>query len=467
MYIKRSCLNDVGIFDEKAFGKGYGEENDFCLKAANKGWRHTLATDIFVFHEGEVSFSESASVKKTHAMDVIRTRYPNYEDTVTSHVIHNTAYPFRICATAARYRLDDRPVVLFITHLYGGGTEKHLQELADAISSNNARVLFLRPFSGANGSDVILEAHNKRDKLNVGLSSQKIDLLAGVLNAFGVNKVHVHHTIGFGFSLEELVTSIGIPYEVTIHDFYSICPRINLITPKKGYCGSPSVDDCNACLALEPKVSSEGEIIWWRAKFGSLLNGASNVYCPSKDTANRISSHFPLAPVRVVPHENIMLPSPRTASTPRKFKRFAILGVLADHKGLSLVEEMLTEINSKNLPLEFVLIGYPERPLKENRHFTQTGAYKDAELAGLVEKADPDAILFPACGPETYSYTLTTALLSGRPIVVSNFGALPERIEGLKNGYIYQNNFSGTELVNFLLSLTLNNHAQGIEEVSS
>jgi GT2 family glycosyltransferase len=467
MYIKRDCLIEVGLFDEKAFGKGYGEENDFCLKATKKGWRHILATDIFVFHEGEISFSESAAAKKDHAMKVIRDRYPDYEKTIYFHIIQNAAYPYRVAATAARYRQDDCQVVLFISHTFGGGTEKHLQELADAISSYNAKVLFLRPFSGANGGDVVLEAHNKNDKLKVILSSQKIDLLAGVFKLFGVNKVHVHHTIGFGFSIEELVTSIGVPYEVTIHDFYSICPRINLITPKKGYCGSPSIDDCNACITLEPKVSSEVEIIWWRAKSGSLLNGSRNVYCPSTDTASRISAHFPLAPVRVVPHESIILPPARPASTRRKFKRFAILGVLSDHKGLSPVEEMLTEINNKNLPLEFVLIGYPERPLKQNRHLIQTGPYQDLELGSLIEKADPDAIFFTSRCPETYSYTLTAALLSGVAIIAPNFGAFPERIEGLRNAYVYQTNFSGTELINFLLSLKLNKNDQGIEEVFS
>ena len=28
MYIKREAINNIGLFDEKTFGKGYGEEND-------------------------------------------------------------------------------------------------------------------------------------------------------------------------------------------------------------------------------------------------------------------------------------------------------------------------------------------------------------------------------------------------------------------------------------------------------
>lgn len=360
-----------------------------------------------------------------------------------------------VAATAARYRRDNHPVVLFITHSYGGGTEKHVLELADALSANNARVMFLRPSNGKNGCDVTLEAFNKSDNLNVGLSSKDIELLAGVLNAFGVSKVHIHHTIGFGFSIEELVTSIGLPYDVTIHDFYAICPLINLRIPSQGYCGSPTTVDCNSCLALEPVRAGGIEIIWWRAKFASLLNGANNVYCPSCDAARRIVEHYPAAPVKMVPHEDINLPLVRYATTAKKLRRIAILGVLAAHKGLKLIEEALAVTEKNKLPIEFVLIGYPEVELPDSKALTQTGPYNDGELLALIEKIDPDAILFPALCPETYSYTLSAAILSGRPVVVANIGSLPERVKGIANAFVYPFQFSGLELVDYLLALQL------------
>ena len=37
MYIRRSCLDEVGLFDAERFGRGYGEENDFCRRAAATG----------------------------------------------------------------------------------------------------------------------------------------------------------------------------------------------------------------------------------------------------------------------------------------------------------------------------------------------------------------------------------------------------------------------------------------------
>ena len=57
MCIRRACLDQVGLFDAERFGRGYGEENDFCMRAAGAGWRNVLAGDVFVYHEGAVSFS--------------------------------------------------------------------------------------------------------------------------------------------------------------------------------------------------------------------------------------------------------------------------------------------------------------------------------------------------------------------------------------------------------------------------
>lgn len=454
MYIKRTCLEEIGLFDTETFGKGYGEENDFCLRAVQKGWRHILAADVFVFHEGEVSFSESAASKKANAMNIIRKLYPDYEHYVATHIASNAAYIYRLSATAARYRLDNRPVVLFITHSYGGGTEKHVQELAQKLNNENCRVLYLRSLPSINGFDATLESSDKCDRLNLRLTSQNIQLIAEVLRLFGVSVAHIHHTHGFSFDVESLLTLMRVQYDITIHDFYAICPRINFYIPGKGYCGTPSVEDCNNCLVKEPRVGNSTEIVWWRAKSASLLNGARNVYCPSQDTASRILNFFPAACVSVVPHEQVDISPTRYAGSSRKARRFALLGVLAEHKGLSYVESVLIEAECKKLAIEFVLIGYPQRSLN-SKLFSQTGAYRDEDLQALIEQFDPDAILFPAQCPETYSYTLSAAIRSGRPLVVSDLGALPERVRDLGRGHVFSHSLPPAELASYLASIPL------------
>ncbi|KES24574.1 hypothetical protein FG99_08305 [Pseudomonas sp. AAC] len=55
--ISRSLINEIGHFDEETFAKGYGEENDFCLRAAAAGWKLAIADDAYVFHAQSKSYS--------------------------------------------------------------------------------------------------------------------------------------------------------------------------------------------------------------------------------------------------------------------------------------------------------------------------------------------------------------------------------------------------------------------------
>ena len=82
MYIRRACLDEIGYFDVENFGKGYGEENDFCVRAAQAGWRNLHALDVFVLHAGGVSFGDSKSAREQAAMLTLRRLHPGYEPAV-------------------------------------------------------------------------------------------------------------------------------------------------------------------------------------------------------------------------------------------------------------------------------------------------------------------------------------------------------------------------------------------------
>jgi GT2 family glycosyltransferase len=97
MYIRRDALNEVGLFDEAAFGQGYGEENDFCMRALLQGWNHRLAADTYVYHAGSVSFG-SAIATEQRGMDTVVSRYPRYLDWVGAHIEMDPAKAFRIAA---------------------------------------------------------------------------------------------------------------------------------------------------------------------------------------------------------------------------------------------------------------------------------------------------------------------------------------------------------------------------------
>ncbi|MFT3817633.1 MAG: methyltransferase domain-containing protein [Rubrivivax sp.] len=95
MYIRRDCLEETGLFDAEAFGAGYGEENDFCLRASARGWRHLHALDVFVRHAGGASFSDRQQALQADALAQMRRLHPQYEDLVRAYVQRDPARPFR------------------------------------------------------------------------------------------------------------------------------------------------------------------------------------------------------------------------------------------------------------------------------------------------------------------------------------------------------------------------------------
>ncbi len=119
LYIRRSALDAVGLLDEAAFPRGYGEENDFCQRAARAGLRHLVAGNVFVRHARSASFGdERRRVLGAAGMAVLRQRWPDYEAEVgrTLHAFARTALDWRVRRIHALARTDapPRPRLLWV-----------------------------------------------------------------------------------------------------------------------------------------------------------------------------------------------------------------------------------------------------------------------------------------------------------------------------------------------------------------
>jgi GT2 family glycosyltransferase len=99
MYVSRAALTEAGGFDADTFGKGYGEEADFCLRAARLGYRNLHALDVFVYHKGSVSFGGEAPLLQDSHLARLRDIHPEYAAKVRN-------FSLRDPALEARRRLD-------------------------------------------------------------------------------------------------------------------------------------------------------------------------------------------------------------------------------------------------------------------------------------------------------------------------------------------------------------------------
>ena len=427
MYIRRAALNDVGVFDDVTFGLGYGEENDFCLRAVERGWRHLLACDTYVFHKGNVSFGASSGGKKQRALDALDARYPAYAATVARHVWLDPADPARFALTAALLRVSGQPVVLMISHQLGGGVQRHVDELTARLAGT-AHVLMLSASAGG----VSLSVPSLQGHPAFRLAGERIEDLLVYLRTVPLARVHIHHILGMDLDLAALLHRLEVGYDITVHDYFAICPQVNLLQgPQQNYCGEPGPAVCNACIAHRPNYGAR-EILAWRRMHARLFLAADRVLCPSEDVKSRLERYGLGRNAVLAPHEPVEAKTwtlrPARPAAGQKLV-VAVIGVLAGHKGeVSVIT--LAEVAGDDIALQ--LIGYPERelPAAVAARIKLTGAYEEHELPGLLAKARPHVVWFPAQWPETYSYTLTAAIEAGLPIVATRIGAFPERLQG-------------------------------------
>lgn len=78
MLMRAGALAAIGTLDGAALERGYGEEVDWCLRARAAGYRHAVATGVFVAHAGGVSFGAEKHLRVRQNRAVLVARYPDY-----------------------------------------------------------------------------------------------------------------------------------------------------------------------------------------------------------------------------------------------------------------------------------------------------------------------------------------------------------------------------------------------------
>ena len=420
MYIARAALEAVGPFDEEAFGRGYGEEVDFCMRAAKAGLRSVLAADVFVYHEAEVSFGPGAAKLRESAQRVIDARHPEFPALVQDFIAREPLRPYRRRADLERLRASPRPKVLEVTHSWGGGIERHVRDLCQLLQPT-CEVLILRP--GDDGK-MRLQWARPGEELEAWFDRESgwdecIALLAGI----GVDRVHYHHVHGHSRKVLDLARHLDLPYDVTLHDHLPLCRRYHLVDAQRRYCGGPGHSVCE-CAPDSTTQWNDLETPQWRALFHQWLRGAARVIVPSNDLAAWMRHHFPDVEIRVWTHPEVPPNAPRVV-------KVLLLGALSKIKGSDVLEGCVADAQARGLPLFFHLLGHLDRPMATfpEAPLRVLGSYPDDQLARLIEVERPDLFLFLSRFPETYSYTVSAAMATGKPIVAPDFGVFPERLE--------------------------------------
>ena len=320
----------------------------------------------------------------------------------------------KISAALSAFADTGLPRLLFVTHAWGGGVEQQVASLAASLSQR-ARVAILRPCDSQSVEITLPSGELFR------IASADWSTLVAALRALNFGRMHLHHVHGFPRAILDLDQALSVPLACSLHDYASICPQYQLVDPDGRYCGEPEEAGCNLCIQGRPHAW-QLDISAWRTAWAATLGRADRVTAPSQSVADKVRRYLPDLVVQVTPHPESPITFPRVV-------KVALLGALSKSKGLSVALAVADFAELTISPIAVRLIGHAAEPLPKN--LTATGSYLANDLPRMIAMERPDVLWLPSQVPETFSFTLSTAIASGLPIVASDLGAFPERLHGV------------------------------------
>jgi O-antigen biosynthesis protein len=332
-----------------------------------------------------------------------------------------------------QWKSDGSPVFLFISHRCGGGTEQHLRHLVVELGREGVRVVVVRPSRA--GFLLWEERDDHQNVIWCRESSHQRASLEKLLRLIGPVHAHVHHTLGVPLSLVDLLADHGISYDWTIHDYYTICPRVNLVNAESTYCGEPHELGCNQCLARNGNdqgqpvpISIEG----WRQHNANHLGRARRVIVPSADVRDRIDRYFPDLSVILRPHPETLpdLRSLAPSLAPDEPARIAVVGTITAIKGSERLLACARDARARELPLEFHVIGSTDQDavFAGLGNVRVWGRYKEREVYARLAAVRCHVAFLPSLWPETFMYTLSAVMASGLYTICFDLGAQSSRL---------------------------------------
>jgi glycosyltransferase involved in cell wall biosynthesis/GT2 family glycosyltransferase len=455
LYIRRALLDDIGLFDAHHFGLGYGEENDFCMRAIARGWVHVADDATFIEHAGHRSFGSSRALLQQAARKTLAKLHPRYMATIAEFMRRD---PLR----AVRERIDSvvRPVGKRITHLVHGwppfqqaGTELYAYWLAKQQALTHRVSVYARSADPQRGDGEAVELLDRgmrvrlvanhftaRDPLRRNaISNRQLERdFERFLREEGTELLHVHHLAGHAFSLMRVARRLDIPIVLQIQDWWFRCARVNQFDRFGKRCSGPAVEKCARCVTLTKIAGGNRLLHAIRRRAAQAAIDAADAYVVGSEAIRSDYAPMLRKPIHVIPY-GITVPEACAARDAAKRPlRFGYVGSVAPHKGLHVAADALHELADAELVVFGDSSAYPEYTedlRKRCPSIRFEGRFGEEEKPRVF--AAMDVLLMPSIGLESFGLAAREAMACGVPVIASAGGALSEMFDDGASGELF------------------------------
>lgn len=310
MLVKREVIDSIGMFDAETFGRGYGEENDFCNRAEQMGYIHVMCDDTYIYHSGTKSFISKEKEQYIREHDrILNERYPQQ---MHNNALHCQENPNGWVGKNIEYHMDiwnGKKNVLYLLQSdfkegsddNVGGTQLHVKHLTMGMRNDMNIFVAARDLEYLQVTAYVGKKEHtfrfyigKKEPYPLLKNRELAQIFKSILVEFRIDLVHVHHTITTSLDIYYEADKLGIPVIFTAHDFYYVCPNEKLLDSEGNVCIDNSNPDCEKCLKEKKTIYDKNDYLsMWRSQHGKVLDICKKIVVPSKSTKEILGSYYP------------------------------------------------------------------------------------------------------------------------------------------------------------------------------
>jgi glycosyltransferase involved in cell wall biosynthesis len=294
---------------------------------------------------------------------------------------------------------------------------------------------------------------------------------AALMHELAPDLVHFTHVMRLGIGALRALLRTGVPYVVTLTDFFALCPRIILMDRAGRLCDGPLFNDCIWCMtgsrvlplhsiALPEDAAAmytetlnvEGLAVAEEQRAAGqryhllryYLAGASKLIAPTRFlhemfVRNGYAAEWLLYSPFAVDEDQLADHAHQPSATS---VRIGFLGSVTEHKGPHVLIEAFRRLPREDARLE--IWGEMPDPVYAERIRGLAGDDPRITLHGRFAPKDQpdilarlDVIVVPSLWHENTPLVLCAAVHAGIPVVGSNVGGVTELVTDEENGLVY------------------------------
>jgi glycosyltransferase involved in cell wall biosynthesis len=396
--------------------------------------------------------------------------------------------------------------VLFVVHGFppddSGGTELYAHGVATSLASQfGDRVTVLTREGAASRPEyaVGLE-HGAPEVIRINNTYRSVtrfsetydnpsirSAAARILDELAPDVAHVHHLTHLSTTILDELHARRIPVVLTLHDYWMLCHRGQLLDLDLRICDGPGVEGCARCtgpwgappasayvaarLLRGVDRSSGGRLFRWLGRAARPLGAAGAVERAREDSRRRavhmrerwaavttalapsahardrfVAAGFPADRIHLWPNGTDPAPLCAVTRTRSSTLRLGFLGTLMSSKGPHVLLEAAARLPEGSVRVDLfgaqasyhgdASYGARLAPLLSASHVSMHGVIPRSRVPNAL--AAIDVLVVPSVWEETSCLAAREALVAGVPVVASRLGALPESVEDGVNGLLFE-----------------------------